>query len=107
MVHAQDAFNEEVEKTNFSQVEIPIIGNVTAEPLYTQPEISADLRAQLTSRVRWTESIQYMIQRNVNTFIEIGSGKVLTGLLRRIDRKALGINLERPEDFDNLSSLLS
>jgi [acyl-carrier-protein] S-malonyltransferase len=104
---AQDAFNQEVEHTNFSQVEIPIIGNVTAEPLFTQSEISADLRAQLTSRVRWTESMQYMLQNNVKTFIEIGSGKVLTGLLRRIDRKVLGVNLEKPEDIDYLPGLIA
>jgi [acyl-carrier-protein] S-malonyltransferase len=103
MAHAQNAFSEELNHTLFSPAEIPIVGNVNAKPLRSPAEISSDLRAQLTSRVRWTESIQYMIHNGVNTFIEIGSGKVLTGLLKRIDRNVSGINLESPEDFSNLS----
>ncbi|MBT7602676.1 MAG: ACP S-malonyltransferase, partial [Anaerolineae bacterium] len=66
-------------------------------------EIEADLRAQLTSRVRWTESIQYMISQGVETFIELGSRNVLTGLLRRIDRSTKGIPLGEAKDFEKLA----
>jgi len=60
------------------------------------------LQDQLTHRVRWTESIQWMIAQGVTTFIELGSGTVLTGLLKRIDREALGFNLGTPADFEKL-----
>ncbi|HEX7974510.1 MAG TPA: malonyl CoA-acyl carrier protein transacylase, partial [Anaerolineales bacterium] len=80
----------------------PLVGNVTASPLITASQIRADLQAQLTSRVRWTESIQAMTGQGVTTFIEIGSGSVLCGLLKRIDREAAGIALGKPEDFQKL-----
>jgi [acyl-carrier-protein] S-malonyltransferase len=65
-------------------------------------DIKNDLCAQLTSRVRWTESIQYMISQGVNTFIELGSGNVLAGLIRRIDREVTTLSLGKPEDFEKL-----
>jgi [acyl-carrier-protein] S-malonyltransferase len=100
MRHAQEAFNRAVESTPLRQASIPVIGNVTAAPLSTEAAIRADLRAQLTSCVRWTESIQFMLDRGVNTFVELGSGNVLCGLVKRIDRKTRRIALGKPEDFE-------
>jgi [acyl-carrier-protein] S-malonyltransferase len=65
-------------------------------------EVRLDLQAQLYSRVRWTESIQFMISQGVTTFYEIGSGSVLTGLLRRIDREVVGVSFGTPEDIEKL-----
>jgi [acyl-carrier-protein] S-malonyltransferase len=104
MNQAQSEFTLALAKAPFDDPVVPIIGNVSAKILKDQYQIRLDLQAQLHSRVRWTESIQFMLSRGVTTFLEIGSGSVLTGLLRRIDRKATGIPLGTPEDFEKLSS---
>jgi [acyl-carrier-protein] S-malonyltransferase len=101
MEHAQKDFNRAVEAAPIKSPSIPIIGNVTAKPLTTPDDIRADLQAQLYSRVRWTESIQFMREQGVETFLELGSGNVLTGLMKRIDRKAGRFSIGMPEDIEN------
>jgi [acyl-carrier-protein] S-malonyltransferase len=73
---------------------VPIIGNVTARPLTTPDEIRTELEAQLTSAVAWTDSMQYLLDQGVDTFVEVGSGDVLLGLIKRIDRKAKRLKFE-------------
>jgi [acyl-carrier-protein] S-malonyltransferase len=104
MNHAQDEFNLAVMQAPIRDPLIPIVGNVSAKPLLDSQQIQADLQAQLYSRVRWTESIQYMLTNDVTIFYEIGSGSVLTGLLRRINRSATGISIGTPEDSEKLST---
>ncbi len=106
MEHAQIDFNHAVESAPIASPCIPIIGNVTATPLTTITEIRADLQAQLTHRVRWTESIQFMLKQGVSTFVEFGSGTVLLNLLKRIDSQASGTPLGNSADFDKLSAIL-
>ena len=79
---------------------------MTALPLISAISISADLHAQLTSRVRWTESIRYLIQQGVQTFLELGSGNVLTGLLKRIDDQVAGLTIGAPQDFEKFRNTL-
>jgi [acyl-carrier-protein] S-malonyltransferase len=67
---------------------IPVISNVTAEPMTMKDEIKQRLVEQLYSPVRWEESIQTLMDNGVDTFIEIGPGKVLAGLIKKIDRRA-------------------
>ena len=102
MLNAQDDFNQAVDSAQIIDPHIPIIGNVNAAPITTSKQIREDLRAQLTSRVRWTESVQYMLNQGVTTFIELGSGSVLLGLIKRIDRQAEGFALSAPVDFETL-----
>ncbi len=102
MTHAQAAFNKAVETAPLAQPQLPIIGNVSASPLTRVAHIEDDLKGQLTARVRWTESIQYMIAHGVTTFVELGPGNVLSGLLRRIDRSVKGIPMGTPKDFAQL-----
>ena len=102
MATAQDGFNQAVDAVPIVAPKIPIVGNVTAQPLTTAEQIRSDLLSQLRSQVRWTESIQWMIQQGVNTFIELGSGSVLSGLVKRIDRSVRRISLGKPEDFDKI-----
>jgi [acyl-carrier-protein] S-malonyltransferase len=102
MIPAQQGFNQAVDNLTMSHPVFPVIGNVSAAPLASIDAIRADLRAQLTSRVRWTETIQYLVAQGVTTFIEIGSGAVLTGLLKRINPEVTGMALGSPSDFDNL-----
>jgi [acyl-carrier-protein] S-malonyltransferase len=103
MAHAQDDFNKAVDAAPIQDPAVPLIGNVTAAPLTNADEIRADLQAQLRSRVRWTETIQFLRLRGIETFIEIGNGDVLCGLGKRIDRKSKRLALGKPEDFEKLS----
>jgi [acyl-carrier-protein] S-malonyltransferase len=103
MEHAQAGFNQAVEAAPIADPTIPIIGNVVASPLTSAGLVRADLRDQLTHRVRWTESIQFMIGQGVNTFVEIGSGSVLSGLLKRIDRETSALLCGSPADLDRLA----
>ncbi|MEJ2348449.1 MAG: ACP S-malonyltransferase [Anaerolineales bacterium] len=106
MSHSQTAFNQAVDSAPLADPQIPIVGNVTARPLASAAQIRGDLQAQLTSRVRWTESIQHMLAEGVTKYLEIGSGAVLTGLLKRIDRQVTGIPLGAPADFARLNTVL-
>jgi [acyl-carrier-protein] S-malonyltransferase len=106
MHHAQEEFNLAVQAAPITDPRIELIGNVTALPLRTSLEIRSDLQAQLNSRVRWTESIQEMIRRGVTTFLELGSGSVLTGLVQRIDSRAVALSIGTPADFDKLTQAI-
>lgn len=83
-----DDFRAALDATEFSTPTIPVIGNVNASPLTSVDAIRAELAAQLTSTVRWTESVLAMRQAGIVTFVEIGPKDVLTGLIKRIDRAA-------------------
>lgn len=104
MLHSQADFSDAVENAPINDPRIPIIGNVNAKPLTNSSQIRADLRAQLTSRVRWTESVQLMLNQGVVNFFELGSGSVLVGLIKRIDRQAQGFALGAPADFETLQA---
>jgi len=106
MVSAQEEFNHFLEKLEINDSRIPIIGNVSASPLNTIDEIRADLFAQLDSRVEWRKTIQYMLDNGIDTFVELGSGDVLTGLVKRIYRKSKRISLASPEDFQKMDTIL-
>ena len=106
MASAQIEFSHSMKSTAISEPNIPIVGNVSAKPMISIAEIHADLEAQLTSRVRWTETIQYLVQQGISNFIEIGSGNVLSSLTKRIDPIATRISLGNPEDFDKFAATL-
>ncbi len=82
-----------LDETPFEAPSIPVIGNTTGAPLTTVEAIRAELRNQLTSPVLWQRSIEYMLGQGVATFIEIGPGRVLTGLIRRISKEAKTVNI--------------
>ena len=105
MSHAQTYFNQAVDAAPLQDPHIPLVGNVTAQPLTNAHQIRQDLQAQLNARVRWNESIQFMVKKGVNLFLELGSEAVLTGLLKRIDRQVAGISIGKPQDFENLSNI--
>ena len=102
MEPARAAFAQAVDAAPIRDPRFPVVGNVSARPLTTAAAIRADLKAQLTARVRWTESIQYLRAQGMETFLELGSGNVLCGLLRRIDRRARGVPLGEADDFQKL-----
>ena len=77
-----------------------VVGNVRAAPLADPNEIRVELPAQLTSPVRWTESVRYMLAQGVTTFVELGSKDVLTTLLKRIDANARGLAVGTPAELE-------
>jgi len=99
----QQEWNEVVASVTFSAMSIPVIGNVHAEPLTDETSARADIIAQMQSRVRWTESVKYMAAQGINTFVEVGSGTVLGGLVKRIADGMIILPLGNPQDFTALN----
>jgi [acyl-carrier-protein] S-malonyltransferase len=87
-------FAAAVDATPIRSPKMPVIGNVSAKPLTTPEKIRAELKAQLTSPVAWTESINFLVNNGIETFVEVGSGNVLLGLVKRINRQAKRIKFE-------------
>ena len=100
MASALEGFLEVVHSTAFSPPTLPVYGNVTARPLESVAEIQTELDQQLMQSVRWTESMRAIIDAGAETFIEIGSGSVLAGLMRRIDRSKARVSLNTVEALD-------
>ncbi|HEX9840983.1 MAG TPA: ACP S-malonyltransferase [Anaerolineales bacterium] len=100
----QKEWDAAVDGCAIGRPEIPVLGNVHAKPMLTADELRADIKAQMQSRVRWTESVQVMLANGIQTYVEVGSGTVLLGLIKRIDPSATGIALGNPQDFAALES---
>jgi [acyl-carrier-protein] S-malonyltransferase len=79
--------NDELNKLNFNEGENKLISNVTAKEISNSTELKELLIKQIENRVRWRESVINMINNGVNHFIEIGPGKVLSGLVKRINKE--------------------
>ena len=99
MSPAQSGLDEAIEATDFQDPIVPIIGNVEAKPLETAEEVKSELQRQLTSCVQWSSSIQYMLKNDVNEFVEMGNGKILSGMIKRIDRR---VNIFNIDEFDTV-----
>jgi [acyl-carrier-protein] S-malonyltransferase len=87
-----------LEKIKIKAPKIPIVSNVTAKPVTKAEEIKDNLIKQVVCSVLWDDSMKFILSKNVTTFFEFGPGKVLKGLMRRIDEKAEFINIEKKED---------
>lgn len=94
MAPAAEAFSAAIDATPICAPTIPIIANVTARPLTTEADVRAEMKAQLTSPVAWTGTIQYLGEQGVDAFVEVAPGDVLLGLVKRIDRAAKRIKFE-------------
>ena len=103
MQSAMDGMSETIATLPFGDPEAPIIGNTTAQPLNTTDLIKEELLQQLCNCVQWQRSIEYMVANGASTFIEIGPGKVLTGLIKRINRSVKLINIGDAESVKNTS----
>ena len=93
MQSAVDGLSEVVASLSFHKPLIPIIANTTAQPLTTAEQVKTELLRQLCNSVQWQRSIEYMVNDGVSTFIEIGPGKVLSGLIKRINKEAKTVNI--------------
>ncbi|PCI46104.1 MAG: [acyl-carrier-protein] S-malonyltransferase [Alphaproteobacteria bacterium] len=103
MQPAADEMAEALSDTIISPPKIPLIANVTALPESDPQMIRKYLVEQVTGKVRWRETILKMNELGVNQVIEAGTGKVLTGMMRRICRDMKGISLQTPSDIENFA----
>ena len=102
MSKASEFMKKEIEKLKFVDFQNPLISNVTATEIKDKDSLKDLLVKQIESRVRWRESVLYMINNGVNQFIEIGPGKVLSGLIKRIDRNVKIGAINKEEDISIL-----
>ena len=101
MKEAAIAMKDKIESTVFLKPKPSIISNVTAKEETDENRIKPLLIDQITSRVRWRESVDYMIEQGANNFLEIGPGKVLSGLVKKINRDVKILNINSIEDIKN------
>jgi len=102
MSKATSIMNQELNKLSFNQVRTKLISNVTAKEISSTNELKDLLIKQIENRVRWRESVVNMINNDVNHFIEIGPGKVLSGLVKRINRE---VKIDTINNQENIESL--
>ena len=104
MNKATATMKQEIEQIEFKDSDKKLISNVTAEEISNKEELKKLLIKQIENRVRWRESVLNMINKGVDHFIEIGPGKVLSGLVKRIDRNVELIQVNNIEDLKNLKN---
>jgi [acyl-carrier-protein] S-malonyltransferase len=101
MQPAADAMQEALEKVALGTPRVPLVANVLAAEVTNPTDIKRRLVEQVTGMVRWRESVQYMKTEGVDTLVECGTGKVLSGLVKRIDREMTGVALNTPADIES------
>jgi [acyl-carrier-protein] S-malonyltransferase len=94
MAPAQDRLERDLKQIEFAALRVPLVTNVDADTVETGDEACHALIRQVTMPVRWEESVRLLIDEGVNTFVEAGPGRVLTGLLRQIERSVATLNVE-------------
>lgn len=103
MKEAAERLAGELAKTEFSAPSVPVVVNVTALPVSDPEEIRELLVRQVYSPVLWQDSVEQLIAEGVDTFVEIGSGSVLAGLIRKIDKNAKVININSLASIEALA----
>lgn len=106
MQSARDGLFGAIQEATFHDAQMPLIANVTAQPVSKAVDIRHLLIEQLTSPVRWLESMQTLIGLGVDTFVEVGPGAVLKGLLRRIDQNVQVLNADKIESIQGVIATL-
>jgi [acyl-carrier-protein] S-malonyltransferase len=103
---AKEQFRQYVEQTDFKDPEVPIVANVTGQPVTNGSEMKRLLVEQLTSPVRWVDCVRTMHENGVKVFIELGPGRVLSGLVRRTVPDAVTFCVEDPKSFEEMVNAL-
>jgi [acyl-carrier-protein] S-malonyltransferase len=94
MLPMQQRLEKDLRVAEFSRLRVPLVTNVDADTIETGDEAREALIRQVSMPVRWEESVRLLIDEGVNTFVEVGPGRVLTGLLRQIERSVAALNVE-------------
>jgi [acyl-carrier-protein] S-malonyltransferase len=102
MKNATNIMNKELEKLEFKKGSNTLISNITADEIFNADELKDLLVRQIENRVRWRESVINMINKDVNQFIEIGPGKVLSGLIKRVNKDVEVKSINTEEDIKNI-----
>ena len=101
---AADRLKHDIDACAFGDLRYPLITNVDAAPIETAGAARSSLERQVTATVRWQESVEWMLNQNVRTFVEVGPGKVLLGLIRTADKTAGLLNAEDEKSLENAFS---
>lgn len=102
---AGEKLAKELDEVEIHDIQIPYIANVTADYVSNKEDVKPLLQKQVSSSVRWQQTIERMIADGVDTFVEIGPGKTLSGFMRKINRDMTVINIEKVEDLDKLAAI--
>lgn len=103
---AGEKLAKELEEVTIHDISIPYIANVTADYVASKEEVKPLLQKQVSSSVKWQQTVELMIKDGVTTFIEIGPGKTLSGFMRKINRDVQVLNVEKVEDLDKVVEAL-
>ncbi len=107
MASAQPKLQAELERITLSAPSVPVISNVTAEPHTTPDRVAARLIEQVTSSVRWEESMRYLLAQGFTRFIELGPGTALSGFMKRINKAAQLLNVADVASLEATARALS
>lgn len=105
LVGAGEKLAKELDNVTIGDIQIPYIANVTADYVTDKEQVKALLEKQVSASVKWQQTIEKMIADGVDTFVEIGPGKTLTGFMRKINKDMKVLNVEKVEDLEKLSEL--
>ena len=94
MMPAQEKLEKDLNAAEFTELQVPLVTNVDADSIRQGEEARSALIRQVTMPVRWEESMRMLLDEGVNTFVEVGPGRVLTGLMRQIERSVATLNVE-------------
>ena len=105
LADAGDRLGKVLEEVAVCDIQVPYIANVTADYVTDKGQVKELLTKQVSSSVRWEQTIRRMIEDGVDTFIEIGPGKTLSGFMRKISREVKTVSIEKLEDLQKLSEM--
>ncbi len=106
MKPAADEMEEALAQVTIAPPRVPVIANVTVQPVSDPAQIQTLLVEQVTAMVRWRETIEFLKPNGVETAVEVGAGKILTGMAKRIDRELTLVNVGKPEELESFAKSL-
>jgi [acyl-carrier-protein] S-malonyltransferase len=107
MQSAKERLERDLSALSLAPCQIPLVNNVDASEISSPDQVRDSLVRQVSSTVRWTESVQYLIHHDVKLFVELGPGRVLSGLVRQIDRTVRTANVEDHKSLENTLDLMN
>jgi [acyl-carrier-protein] S-malonyltransferase len=106
MAPAADKLEEVLKEIEIRDAQVPVIANYTAQRVETADDIRTALKAQVASSVLWEDSVRTMLELGAEQFIEIGPGKVLAGLIKKVDRKLKIHSIQNPDTYESTVSAI-
>lgn len=106
LAQAGERLGQVLEEVEIHDIQVPYLANVTAQYVTDKAQVKNLLTRQVASSVRWQQSVERMIADGVDTFIEIGPGKTLSGFMRKINKEVTVINIEKVADLEKLDAFI-